>query len=74
MTDAQRKILAKFAHKELPLNRAIKAALCRIEDMEIVLQQAYDQMTYAPEADLLLMRRIKKLLNGETLTDVDRLE
>lgn len=46
MTRAQRKTLEAFAAGELPLNRAIRAALRRIADLE----QLLDDTTYACEA------------------------
>lgn len=76
MTDAQRKILAKFVHKELPLNRAIKAALCWIEDMEIALQMAIDHIDSMCSlyADSLMSNRLRTILEAkrEASTDDDR--
>lgn len=43
MTKSQRRTLEAFAAGDLPLNRAVRAALRRIEDMELIIQEFVDK-------------------------------
>lgn len=64
--DSHRKILEKFAVGSLPLNRAIRAGLDRIEELEATLQMAVDDLTDSAEVETSTVRIARKLLQGET--------
>lgn len=64
-TAAHRRKLEAFSTGDLPLRKAINAALHRIEDLEGVLQSVIDVSAECSDGDTPSMARARRLLEGK---------